>query len=89
MLQTILLPASVLLRWHQEGNQNRAADECRDDGEGPSDREMAAEDLVEPHHFETDEDQNQAESVFQEAELVHDAGQEEEHGSKSEDGEDI
>ncbi len=88
-LQTIRLFASVLLLWHQEGDQNRAADERRDDGEGPANREVTAEYLVEPDHFQAHEDEHESEAVFQEAEFVHDASEQEEHGAETKDGEDI
>ena len=58
------LSASVFFGRNKEGDQNRAADECGDDGEGPSNREVPAEDLVEPDHFEADEDEDESEAVF-------------------------
>ena len=55
--------------------------------ERDSDGEAAAEGVIEPHHFEADENQDQREPVLQHVEAIHGAGQQEEHGAQTQDGE--
>jgi len=73
----------------EQGGGHRGQQDGGHDGERPGDGEFAPEGVVQPHHFEADEDEDGGEAVLEEREALDGAGEQEVERTQAEDGEDV